>query len=300
MEANGVPSPLSAHEAAILESVIYSDLFDFPVTLEEIRRWLPRAVSSEEVAALVESGNLVPRLLSFLSPYVVLQGREGLIEVRRRRQQSSAALMRKATYYGGLIAGVPCVRMVAITGSLAVANAEADADIDFLVVTAPGRVWLTRALVMSVVRLAGLRGTTVCPNYILSEAAIELPERDVYTARELLQMVPLAGLPVYEKMLAANSWWREILPNAEPAHPKLEPKQTSWPRRTAESLLQAPPFDLLEAWLQAHKGSELRRQAGNDEAVFNQAMCKGHFQGWRGYTGQAVSERSRELTKLLV
>ena len=69
-------------------------------------------------------------------------------------------------------------------------------------------------MTMVVVRLAALRGVTLCPNYLLAESALALPDRDVYTARELLQMrADRAAQDVYERMLAANAWWRDLLPN---------------------------------------------------------------------------------------
>jgi hypothetical protein len=105
--------------------------------------------------------------------------------------------------------------MVALTGSLAVRNVDSDADYDYFVVTAHGRVWLARLLmVQNVVKPAARRGDEVCPNYILAENALELPSRDLYHAHELAQMIPLYGLPVYQRLLQANRWLEKFLPNA--------------------------------------------------------------------------------------
>jgi len=48
--------------------------------------------------------------------------------------------------------------MVAITGSLAMNNVENNPDIDYLVVTVGGRLWMVRAMVLAAARLAALHG----------------------------------------------------------------------------------------------------------------------------------------------
>ena len=115
---------------------------------------------------------------------------------------------------------------------------------------------------MLVVRFAAVRGVTLCPNYLLSESALALPEHDLYTARELLQMVPVAGRDVWARMLAANAWWRDYLPNAAGTRNAACPDSTpSRLRLAVEWVMHRAPFDHLEAWLLAHKGAELRRGA---------------------------------------
>jgi hypothetical protein len=254
---------------------------------------LPASLGEVETSLASLEGHL----LILDCPYWLLRGREQLVAVRQRRQADSRLLLRRAQAYGRLIARLPFVRMVALTGSLAVENSDAGDDLDYLIVTERGRVWLTRALIMTVVRLAGLKGTTVCPNYILSESALALPERDYYTARELLQMRPISGASVYGRMLDLNSWWRDFLPNAAPAA-GITPGagHASLTRRVAESALRTPPGTLLERWLMQRKSRELASQDGSsDETAFDAEVCKGHFEGYRRLTRERVAQRMREL-----
>ena len=264
------------------------------MTPGEVWRGLPAVATLDEVGDALSVGALAPYLARVM-PYVTLRNREHLAAVRERRRVSSTALRRKAERYGRWIARLPFVRMVAVTGSLAVGNAEESDDLDYLIVAAPGRVWLARAMTMVVVRIAGLRGTTVCPNYLLSEARLALRNHDLYTARELLQMQPLAGVEVYRRMLAANPWWRDYLPNAAPSAAPVVSDQPSLARRAVEALLWTRPFGLLEAWLLRHKGGELRQLSTGDEAVFDETMCKGHFEGWRERSRRTLAERMTAL-----
>jgi hypothetical protein len=66
-------------------------------------------------------------------------------------------------------------------------------------------------------------------------------------------------------------------------------------RRAVEALLRLPPFDAVERWILARKGAELRIQASGSEAVFDETMCKGHFDAWRERTQRRLEERMQEL-----
>ena len=88
----------------------------------------------------------------------------------------------------------------------------------------PGRLWLCRGMVILLVRLARQLGHTLCPNYFLSERALALAEQSLYTAHELVQMVPVAGMPTYRTMRRLNQWADRFLPNAQ------EPRSAGAPR----------------------------------------------------------------------
>jgi hypothetical protein len=290
---------LNTLQRAVLDTIVYSDVFDFALTVEEMQRWLPLPASRDEVEAALRSEAL-SELLSGVGPYVMLHGREDLAAVRERRVRSSRLLRRRAETYATLIGRLPFVRMVALTGALAVDSSEARDDIDYLIVTAPGRVWLARAATMLVVRLAALRGLTLCPNYVLSESALALSSRDGYTARELLQMRALYGVPVHWRMLEANAWWREFLPNAAvPGNRAVGQSSKGFGFKLGlELLLGGRLGDALERWVFQRKARELRAQSRggeDDETRFDETMCKGHFDGYRRRTRDAVATRLQQV-----
>jgi hypothetical protein len=203
-----------ALERAIVQTVAYADVFDYPLTADEIHRYLIGLQASRgSVRTALSTSPTLADLLSRNGRYITLAGRESAIETRRHRAAVSSAYWGRAVRYGRLIGGMPFVRMVAVTGALAMDNV-ADADIDYLVVTEPGRLWVCRALVVGVVRAAGMRGVTLCPNYFLSENALVLEERNLFTAHEVTQMVPIAGMASYEHLRNLNRWTAEHLPNA--------------------------------------------------------------------------------------
>src|SRR4051794_28846458 len=172
---------------AVVEAVAYADVFDWPLTAGEIHRYLPVVAGRADVAAALEASSGVRRV----GPFHTLGGREHLVEARRRKAAVSERLWPEALRYGRLVAGLPWVRLVAVTGSLAVGAAADDADIDLLIVVADGHLWLARAMTIAVAKIAdrapATRGLRLCPNYLLTESVLDLPERDLYTAHELAQ-----------------------------------------------------------------------------------------------------------------
>ena len=169
---------------------------------------------------------------------MAIAGREHAFDVHRRRVATSSQLWLRALRWSAILARLPFVRMIAVTGSLALHNADAGDDIDFLVIAEDDRVWSCRLNVM-LLRAAARRHEQLCFNYFLAERAVALDRRDLYTARELGQMVPVYGWPVYRDMLEANDWMREILPNVTPRQPLANGFRGARSRALAESMLRS-------------------------------------------------------------
>jgi hypothetical protein len=285
------PAPADL-EQSILETVAYADLFDYPLTAAEIHRYLYHwPVAPAVVNKQLENGRLVPRYLSQTNEFYTLVGREAIVATRLERRRAAHGLWPEARRYAQHIAQLPFVRMVAVTGSLAMGNVQNNADIDYLIVTADTHLWVCRAFVIALVRLAARHHIELCPNYFVSQRALQFPEQNLYTAHELVQMVPLFGLPVYDQMRQLNQWTARFLPNAAgpPAatFSRLVPAPQGVARsvgtarllRTAgERMLRSPLGKKLERWEMKRKIDKFQRHYPNwQESDFSTDRCKGHF-----------------------
>jgi len=264
---------------AVRATVAYADVFDFPLDIEEIQRDLAGVSATPEetrqgVALLVNSG-----ALALDQGYAVLPGRAGLARLRQERQRRAAALWPLAARYGRWIAALPFVRMVAVSGSLAANNPDPRADLDYLIVTAPGRLWLVRALAIVLVRFARRRGVQLCPNYLLTTDVLALDRRDLYTAHELLQAEPIAGLATYRELLARNAWAAGWLPNRYQLQRARATKRhtAAFMRRAGEFVLGGAIGDRLEAW--EGKRKQARFSGGNGR--YTADMCEGYTEQTR-------------------
>ena len=173
-------------------------------------------------------------------------------------------------------------------------NLGPGADIDYLVVTTPGRVWTARLLLVGLVRFARLSGVELCPNFILSTEALRLQEQTFFIARELAQMVPLFGLNAYGRMIESNNWMFRFLPCATtpPAGPPeiIVSWAASWLKAVGERLLGTAAGQRLEEWERSRKIARLQRLPGAEapNVILNSEQCKGHFRATRGDVGRSV------------
>jgi len=210
-----------------------------------------------------------------------LNGRPHLGDIRRERAAASAELWPVAKGYSARIARLPFVRLVGVTGALAMNNARPDDDIDLFILTQPGRLWLCRLLVLGVVKLAARRGYVLCPNFLLSTDHLRLSERNLFTAHEVVQMVPLERNHWYRAFVEANGWAVNFLPNAF-AGQAAETRPGSvrpMPARFVAGLLSAPVLDPIERWEMRRKVQRLSRRLEREggSVAFSEDECRGHF-----------------------
>jgi hypothetical protein len=286
----------AALQRAIVQTVAYADVFDYPLTADEIHRYLIGVSASRGAVRTVLQSQLPPELAR-TGRYVSLVGREASVQTRKARAASAADFWRRGVHYARRMSTLPFVRMVAVTGGLAMDNMS-DGDIDYLIVTEPGRLWLCRALIVGLVRLAALQRTELCPNYFLSERALVLTERNLFTAHEVTQMVPVAGLGIYEQLRELNRWTYAYLPNATGTPRRMAALEPTRHRtyRLVESTLRSRMCSPLEHWEMMRKVRKLGSQGtGHAEAAFGPDWCKGHF----GDHGQATLTRYAERLQAL-
>ncbi|HYO87014.1 MAG TPA: hypothetical protein VER79_00085 [Candidatus Limnocylindrales bacterium] len=294
---------------AILQTVLYGDVFNFPMTPREIHHFLidDAPCSLNDVEDTLRTSPLLAEVLVQAGGYVALKDRVELMVLRAQREAASAQMMGTARRYGRWLSRLPFVRMVAITGALSMRNAaDTHDDLDYVLVTARGRVWLARAFAIVIVRLGKVRGAVVCPNYVLAETALAQSRRDLYIAHEIAQMTPLYGFAIYEQMRALNGWACHYLPNARvPFYSQAEGRTGALFgafKRAAEWLLGGRTGDALERWESARKVRRFQAQMAEaqHDAQLDSEHVKGHFRdhGQRVLHQYALRLQEYERTQL--
>lgn len=213
-----------ANSSSILKTLIYSDIFDYPLTKEEIWKFL--------IAANVDRSSFEKTLTEFPlvkweheKGFYFLSGRGEIAKKRIKRKKESQEKIKIAKKIIEKLSFVPTVLLIGISGGLALENAEEKDDIDLFVITRTNTLWITRLLLVLLLILMGqYRGRgkkesqKICLNMLISEKALmfEKDRQDLYTAHEIVQLKPIFNRNnTYKKFLNANRRWvSKFLPNA--------------------------------------------------------------------------------------
>lgn len=198
-------------------SILYHDIFDFPLTFSDIIKWRP----SDNLFSINRN---IPILC--LNDFYFLKGREYLVYKRALHTRISAKKMEIAKKAGKVLSMIPSVKMVAVTGSLAMNNASDESDVDLLIITAKDSLWTTRFMSYMLLKIFSFdvrkfgdkkQKNKLCLNMWMDETDIvwKKKNRNLYTAHEIAQIRPLINKNrTYEKFLRKNKWMLEFWPNS--------------------------------------------------------------------------------------
>lgn len=236
--------PTSA-ASAITQTLAYAQVFNFPLSASEISRWLISSSQASELISESSSAQFFPSGPMNSPEYVeyiihshlsrMCNYHHGYYFLKSTPQQKVPARLNSLNYTQQKIATarklipyfryIPSIELVAVTGSVAASNAQADDDIDLMIVTSPGTLWTTRIQVIAILDFLGVRRHPgqqavkdyICTNLYLDADHVQMvpAKRDLYIAHEILQAIPIFERHhTYKKFLLANQWTSQFLPNA--------------------------------------------------------------------------------------
>jgi predicted nucleotidyltransferase len=235
-------------EKAIVNTLQYHGLFEYPLERDEIWKYLifklpitnyqfsiKHSISNDQFTNELKKLRENKRV-GYKRGYYFLTGKEKTVGLRLKREKFSKKKIKIAKKVAKILGKTPWVKMIGISGALAMNNCDEDDDIDLMVITAENKLWTTRFLCVVILELLGVRRRPsdrgfrdkVCLNMLIDETALELgrekpasakgfgeARRNLYTAHEIAQMKMIFDRDnTYKRFLIANKWVRKYLPNA--------------------------------------------------------------------------------------
>lgn len=198
-------------------SLLYHNIFDYPLTSTELFIWSTglKCQITNDKCQIINKNN-----------FYFIKGRQNIVKTRLQNKKYSQKKLLIAKKASILISKIPTVLFVGVTGSLAMMNADKDSDIDLMIITKANTLWTTRLYCYIIIWLNGyktrhpkskLEKDKLCINLWLDESDLiwEKKDRNIYTAHEIAQIIPLINKQnIYEIFLQKNKWILDFWPNS--------------------------------------------------------------------------------------
>lgn len=215
-------------EKTILATLVYYDIFDYPLTGFEIWRHLIRSKDFEDES--MESGKVFEALhesailkdcTGHRFGFYYLKGRERIVEKRLWRKKLADQKWKKLKRVFRILSLVPYVRGIFVSGSLAMENSKDDSDVDIIVVAQHGRIWTVRTLMTALTFILGVRRhgektkDRICLNHYITDRSLRIPFESLYNAESYVHLlnVYLEDEDIFRRFEEENNWLKNYVVN---------------------------------------------------------------------------------------
>lgn len=294
---------LSEVQSAVIEALVYFDLFRYPLTTPEIVRFAPYHINHlsevEQALSELEAAFIIFRFGSFWC----LRNDHSLIDRRKNGNRHAAEVWDKAIKVSRLIHQFPFVRSVNISGSLSKDYFDQTTDFDFFIITAPGRIWLSRTMLALYKKIFLLNSRKYfCINYFITCDEPDIPDNNKFSATEVITLRNMTGPEHYAFFIERNQWAFKYFPNADKAGDPASSMNDSFLKRILEKLLEGrlgETLDTIGFRITVAFWKRKFRHMHDEEFMVNlrsgKKVSKHHPQGFQFKVMKAYRERCREL-----
>lgn len=266
---------VSSFGKSIIKTLAYYDIFNYPLTAEEIYNYLgTNHVSSMDVVNEIEK-LCKDGLIYNKNNFYLLTNNDNYISRRIDGNKLAEKKMDSAFRMTKFISKFPYVRAILLSGSISKGYMEKDSDVDYFIITHPNRLWVTRLLLMVFKKIFLLNSRKVfCINYFVDTETLEIEEKNIFTATELTTLIPTYGTELYEALYSQNIWIKEFYPN----FPKrdtvgIPENKNSLIKKSFEKLLNNSFGDKLDDFaMSLFEKSNLRKYRGYNSKDFQVAF----------------------------
>lgn len=233
-------------EREILKLIAYFDVFNYPLKIEEMSRFL--SLSEEEILDCINHLNQLD-LISINGQFVGTSDLDNKLSKRLIGNEKAEKLWFKAEKNARLISKFPFVRGVLISGSSSKGFIGEDGDLDFFIITKPGRLWVARTSLILYKKLFLFNSHKYfCVNYFVDEDHLEVEEKNIFTATELVTLLPMINLELHQNLIKNNKWVNEYYPSLFHDNENIEKAQNSRLKRFTEKAMSGKIGEKLDQY----------------------------------------------------
>jgi hypothetical protein len=274
---------------AVISTLAYFDLFDVPLTREEIYEHLfflnP---DQEKIDIYLRESPLIHEFDGYFS----LKRNEAFYEHFLAKRRRAKEFWRRVHRSQWMFSICPFVKFVGVCNSLPIRAVEDNSDIDLLIVTEKNHMFTARFFVTLITSIFGIRrhGKRIrkrfCLSFFTTEdnldfESIKKDPYDIYLAYWIKTLEPISGdYVIYEKILKANREWLKPYFTHLIKHRRRFRKARNWQTKiksTLEKWFAAEKWEIrMRNWQIKRALEKYRKLEDQSGTIITQNMLKFH------------------------
>ncbi len=293
---------------SIIQTLSFFSLFKLPLTAVELHQRLfgfGKISYSHFLNYLKKTRD--SGMISAQFGYYFLPGQQQTVQQRRRAVRVGRQKIKIAGRAVKKIRYLPYVKGVYVCNSVAMGVAVEESDVDLFIVVKPGRIWLTRAIIIFTMKIFRLRPGNdggrdkICLSFFVDHNSLDfrkisIEDPDIYLIYWLEHLIPLYDpYNLRKDVIDANRWIKKYLHNSlsefvyAGKYGVNDNVFSRWSKAIAQKLWSGRYGDMLEARakvLQLAKIDNNPRLVGNRDGisvVIEDHMLKFHDNDRRRY-----------------
>ncbi len=241
---------LGSLEQAIIKALMYYNIFSYPLTENEIQQSIDRESIVRSDLKLSLASLVQQKYIYNHGGYYLLHDKLELVERRLKGNERAKKMMSTAHRMSRIMGHFPFVRAIFLSGSISKNYVEEDGDIDYFIITQPGRLWIARTILILFKKIFLFNSHKYfCVNYFIDENHLTIEEQNIYTAKEVVTLVPMSNRDLVNRFFGANEWTKQYFPNAVLADTTTVKTYKRGVLQTVlETMFNHPLGDRLEQW----------------------------------------------------
>ncbi|OGM98587.1 MAG: hypothetical protein A3C71_02755 [Candidatus Yanofskybacteria bacterium RIFCSPHIGHO2_02_FULL_43_15c] len=306
---------------SIIATLVYYDIFDFPLTVPEINKYLinPERLSSlrsdlgaiqaqirENLDDLASTGDI-----GFKDGFYFLPDRDALYKLRIEREAIAVKKWKKLLKTAKWFQAVPFLRAVLVSGSMAINNTDEDSDFDVLAIAKSGRLYTCRMFLSLVASLFGVRRTRYekiapdkfCFNHYITDGKMNIRHESLFNAQTYANLKPVfARDGIFGRFYAENIWLEKYIYNSLRSDLKEVPRSDlviNFITKFLEFILNSKTGDWLEKCFKAYQHKRIKNNPATYESggrvVFNDNELEFHPRSFEAF---AINKYNKKLKQL--
>jgi len=218
---------LNTIEKSILKTIIYFDLFIFPLTKIELYKnlySLENKISFQDFLNILENSNQLKNIISEKEGFYFLKNKENIVRERKEKYIISYKKYILAKRFIKILSLFKSFKFIGVcSNSLVLDNAKDDSDIDLFIITKENRVWTARLISVLIAKILNLRPkennkkNKMCLSFYVDEKKMNMErfsDNNIYFIYWVSQIIPIYDEGDYSiRFFKENIWIKETLKN---------------------------------------------------------------------------------------